>query len=112
MATDGVAGSQIYKGLTDLLVLAVLRSGSSYGYEIHKAIGAAGADQLSEASIYGTLKRLSDQGMVESELVASPAGPARRYYRVTKHGLDHLEAGLTVWNSLTIAVDRLAGRPS
>jgi len=98
---------QIYKGATDILVLAVLERGESYGYEILRVIGDAGTTRLSDASIYGTLKRLDEQGLVQSRLVASDSGPARRYYNITKSGETGLKEAAQGWREITDTIDRL-----
>lgn len=98
---------QIYKGATDILVLAVLEKGESYGYEILRVIGNAGTTRISDASIYGTLKRLEEQGLVQSRLVASNSGPARRYYDITKSGETGLKEAAEGWQEITDTISRL-----
>ena len=46
-----------------------------------------------------------------TRLVASTAGPARKYYRPTKAGYEALAAGASSWNALASIVERQLGGP-
>jgi PadR family transcriptional regulator PadR len=78
--------TQLLRGVLDLAVLEVLRRGDGYGYEIVTHLRASGLDAVGEASVYGTLRRLHSEQLLDSYLVASDSGPHRRYYRLTKAG--------------------------
>lgn len=108
MALEGVA-SQWLRGVTDLVLLSSLESGPSYGYALLERLLSAGLDPISEATVYGALRRLQASGLCSSSLVASDSGPARRYYRLTAAGREHL-AGLRVqWAGFASAVARVTG---
>ena len=78
--------TQLLKGVLDLAVLEVLRDGDSYGYEIVTHLRASGLEAVAEASVYGTLRRLHNERLVDSYLEPSLTGPHRRYYRLTDAG--------------------------
>jgi PadR family transcriptional regulator len=103
-----VASEQLLKGVLDIVVLAVVAREESYGYEIAQQLRNDGLEDVAEASVYGTLRRLEQQDWVTSQLVASNAGPARRYYRTTKLGTRALESLLWEWDGITAAVDKIA----
>jgi PadR family transcriptional regulator PadR len=103
-----VASEQLLKGVLDILVLAVLERDESYGYDIVQQLREAGLDDVGEASVYGTLRRLEQQDWVKSRLVASSQGPARRYYRLTPLGTRTLESLLWSWDEISGVVDKLA----
>jgi DNA-binding PadR family transcriptional regulator len=71
-------------------VLVALTEGERHGYAIMQAVETSsnGIVRMGPATLYGTLKRLVDQGLAE-ELPHRPA-PAddqrRRYYRLTGLG--------------------------
>lgn len=59
-----------------------------YGYELSKATG------VKSGTLYPTLARLSDQGLLEAEWRAAlePGRPARHAYRLTQAGLAFAQA--------------------
>jgi DNA-binding PadR family transcriptional regulator len=59
-----------------------------YGYELSKVTG------LGSGTLYPTLARLADQGLLESDWRASPrpGRPARHAYRLTNAGLEFAKA--------------------
>jgi PadR family transcriptional regulator PadR len=102
-----VEQSQLLKGVLELAVLAVIARGETYGYEILATLESAGFDGVGDASVYGTLRRLEQAGHLESRLVASDSGPARKYYSVTASGAAQLQAGTDTWTRINGAVRKL-----
>ena len=78
--------TQLLKGVLDLAVLEVLRRRDGYGYEILTHLRESGLEAVAEASVYGTLRRLHGDGLLESYVSPSDSGPHRRYYRLTPDG--------------------------
>jgi len=71
-------------------VLVALTDGESHGYAIMQAVEDSSNRivQMGPGTLYGTLKRLVDQGLIE-ELARRPAADddqRRRYYRLTGLG--------------------------
>ncbi|HET8929505.1 MAG TPA: PadR family transcriptional regulator [Acidimicrobiales bacterium] len=97
--------TQWLKGVTGLILLSLLDAEPSYGYELAERLGAAGLRDLNEATVYGALRRMEAAGLVESHLVASPGGPARRYYTVTRAGRAHRQASADQWRRFVSTVD-------
>lgn len=98
--------SQLLKGTTPLLVLAVLSDGELYGYEIARCIRerSAGALAPGEGTIYPTLHRLEHEGLVAAEWREGDAGPRRRYYSLTKSGLAALASHQEQWLTFSRSV--------
>jgi PadR family transcriptional regulator PadR len=94
----------------ELAVLAVIARGETYGYEILSTLEDAGFDGVGDASVYGTLRRLEQAGHLESRLVASDSGPARKYYSVTASGAEQLQAGTVTWGRISGALGKLVER--
>lgn len=72
-------------------VLLALHDGEQHGYAIMRMVNEVddGGVRLGPGTLYGTLKRLLDTGLVlESDERADPDDPAarRRYYRLTALG--------------------------
>jgi len=74
------------KGVLDLLVLAGLTAGESYGYEIAKTLARAGLGEIKGGTLYPVLNRLEAAGLVSAEFRVADRGPGRRYYHLTDAG--------------------------
>ena len=99
--------SQLLKGVLDLAVMAVLAEEDGYGYDVVRRLRGAGLDDVGDASVYGTLRRLFQQGRLTSYVVPSEEGPHRKYYGLNRAGRDALKQGIETWNSFTTAMDEL-----
>jgi len=104
---NSVEQAQLLKGVLELAVLAVIARGETYGYEILSTLESAGFDGVGDASVYGTLRRLEQAGHLESRLVASDSGPARKYYSVTASGAEQLQAGTNIWRGISDAFEQV-----
>jgi PadR family transcriptional regulator, regulatory protein PadR len=102
---------QLLKGVLTLLLLQLLAERESYGYEVVQRLHAEGLTDVLEGTVYPALTRLEREGRVSSRLVASTAGPARKYYRPTKAGLAALTEGTANWIALTDIVGTLLKPP-
>ena len=95
------------KGLLPLVSLAVLEDGDGYGYEIVTRLRAAGLTTVGDASVYGTLQRLYESGLLSSYMVTSEVGPARRYFSLTTAGAAELKDGREIWEQFHSVVSAL-----
>ena len=103
------AVSDLIRGNIDAIILCTLSSGDSYGYEILKEIATAsgGEHEMKEPSLYTSLKRLENQGYVESYWGDESQGARRKYYRVTPSGGDELTEATKRWVRVRNIIDRL-----
>lgn len=99
--------TQLLKGVLDTAVLAVLRGGSTYGYDLVRRLRAAGLEEVGDASVYGTLRRLFGAGYLTSEIVPSEEGPARKYYGLNASGIDLLERSKKAWREFADVMNDL-----
>lgn len=99
--------TQLLKGVLDTAVLAVLRRGSTYGYDLVRQLREAGFDDVGDASVYGTLRRLFGGGYLTSEIVPSDEGPPRKYYGLNKAGRDQLATATKMWEHFSLAITDL-----
>ena len=83
-----------------MLVLALLTERESYGYELVTRLHEGGLDDLSAGTLYPVLNRLERDGQISSRLVASSAGPARKYYVPTQTGTEQLWSTARSWQQL------------
>ena len=96
--------SQLLKGVLPMLVLALLAEAESYGYELVTRLQSAGLTEMGPGTVYPVLNRLEREGAVASRLVASPSGPARKYYHPTTRGTAELAAAGASWDRLAATV--------
>ena len=66
-------------------IIRTIRSRELYGYELRKILASQGV-KLQLSYIYKTLKEMSDEGFLESDLRRGGYGPQRRLYRLTEQG--------------------------
>lgn len=100
---------QLKKGVLELCVLALLSRSDSYAYEIASRL-AEGID-MGEGTIYPLMRRMQSDGLVDTYLVESPAGPPRKYYRLTKAGHASFANQKAEWAAFTKAVDAILQEP-
>ena len=103
---------QLLKGVLSLLLLQLLSEEESYGYEVVQRLHAAGLADVLEGTVYPALARLEREGRITSRLMASNAGPARKYYRPTAAGHAALTSGAASWSALVAIVADVLGRPA
>ena len=77
---------QVRKGLLELFVLKLLLEGEQYGYDIIRRVLEIPGFGITEGTLYPLLSRLRVQGLVQTRLVESNEGPARKYYSLTRKG--------------------------
>jgi PadR family transcriptional regulator PadR len=99
--------TQLLKGVLDLAVLAVLAEKDGYGYDVVRRLREAGLDDVGDASVYGTLRRLFQAGALTSYVVPSDAGPHRKYYGLNDAGRVQLARSGAGWRSFSAAIESL-----
>ncbi len=99
--------SQLRRGALEYCVLALLRDGERYGFEIVRTLAETDGMVTSEGTIYPLLSRLRREGLVTTTWRESGAGPPRRYYVLTDPGRRSLEQFSTDWVRFRDAVDDL-----
>ena len=77
---------QARKGLLEMSVLAALTQQERYGYDLARTLLTIPGLGVTEGTLYPLLSRLRRHGLIESRLVESNEGPARKYYALTEKG--------------------------
>lgn len=98
--------AQLKKGVLELCILYQLRDKDLYGYEIMKTIKDQFSDEY-DGSIYAILRRLNSDGYTQTYRKDSPSGPARKYYRITRPGIDYLNGMVDEWQKMVEGVRKL-----
>ena len=95
-------------------MLALIRLGeNAYGVSISREIEERGGRDVTLASVYATLDRLEDKGLVASELgepTAERGGRAKRYFRITAKGLREVRASQRALKRLWRDLPQLEGK--
>jgi PadR family transcriptional regulator PadR len=99
--------TQLRKGLLELCILNIVGRSRVYGYDIVKQLRDVDALVVSEGTIYPILSRLKRDGLVRTSLEESPAGPARKYYELTRRGEQLLAEMNGYWDVLTRGISDL-----
>ena len=100
--------SDLLRGSTDSLLLALVGESPKYGYSIIKEIEkrTEGELRFKEGTLYPALHRLEEDGLIMGEWV-SVKGMERRYYSLTERGAEVLANRRRQWQQFSNAVDRI-----
>ncbi|WP_258726117.1 PadR family transcriptional regulator [Cellulomonas sp. NS3] len=101
---------QLLKGVLPILVLTLLTEHESYGYELVTRLQTDGLTDITTGTVYPVLTRLERDGLIASRLVASSAGPARKYYVPTPTGATQRDDAVAAWRELVATVDAVLTR--
>jgi transcriptional regulator len=101
---------ELKRGSTEVLILALLEDRARHGYEIGRLIDTRsdGAISFHVASLYPTLYRLEDKGLIEGRWVERAGQRRRRYYRLTPKGRTALAQQRGIWDQFFAALNRVA----
>ena len=99
--------TQLLKGVLDAAVLAVISDEDGYGYDVVRRLRAAGLEEVGDASVYGTLRRLYSAGALTSYVVPSDEGPHRKYYGINDQGRAALDNQRKEWRDFATTVSGL-----
>jgi PadR family transcriptional regulator len=99
------------KGSADLLILALVDERALHGYDIARHIEdrSGGTLRFTLASLYETLYRLEDRGLIRGRWVERAGQRRRRYYRITVSGRRMLAAQREDWGRFIAALVQVAG---
>lgn len=93
----------LYRFVEPLVLLLLKKKGRSYGYDLSAELqGHALTDtEIEKGALYRTLRQLEMNGNVKSEWETNGGGPARRIYKLTRRGEEHLEEWAAVLDHLS-----------
>ena len=99
--------TQLRKGVVELAVLATIARGESYGYRIVELLQRLDGLALTESTVYPVLTRLARERFLAVRTEPSPAGPTRRYYRLTTEGQRRLRHLAESWRTISQSLSGL-----
>jgi PadR family transcriptional regulator, regulatory protein PadR len=106
-----VFSPELKKGSTEMLILSLLEARARHGYEIGKLIEARSGGRLTFAlpTLYPTLLRLEDRGLIKGRWVEKAGERERCFYRLTRQGRRALAAQRDNWKAYVAAVNAVLG---
>ena len=101
--------TELLKGTISLLILSLLSRKAMYGYEIAATVhrDTDGAFTWREGSLYPSLHKMEQGGLIVGEWEEKETGRKRRYYHITRKGRAALEEKRQSWSELCGAVNRI-----
>lgn len=97
--------TQLKKGALEICVLSQLAKGDKYGYELTDNISKE--ISIATGTLYPILRKLKEDNYVETYLVESESGPARKYYHLTDEGHRYEQQVRTEWLEFVQAIERI-----
>lgn len=107
-----MAGSDLFTGTLDLLILRTLEVEPLHGYAIGRALrdGSEGVLTVEEGALYPALHRLEGRGLLEAEWGKTETGRRAKFYRITREGSHQLETESARWAQYSGAVAAILQR--
>lgn len=93
------------------LILTILKSGESYGYQIIQDVKemSGGTLEWSDGMLYPVLHKLEKDGCIKSRWDVSDEGRRRKYYSITETGKKELANAKSQWLSVHNVLRKLWG---
>jgi PadR family transcriptional regulator PadR len=103
--------SEVLRGNTETIILAILMENDSYGYEIMKTIieRGKGLIDIKDATVYTAFKRMEKDKLITSYWGNEESGARRKYYRITPQGREIYIQKVNEWKEITIIMNNLIG---
>ena len=91
------------------LVLSVLTTGESYGYELIQRVRALSGGEIewTEGMLYPVLHWMQKEGLIEAEWRAADTGRQRKYYRLREAGRKALTEEQQQWMTVHTTLTQL-----
>lgn len=101
--------SEMLRGNTETIILAILIKGDSYGYAVLKSINDQGGGifDLKDATIYTTIKRMENDGLITTYWGDDSSTASRKYYHITDKGKKYYEEKLIEWHEVNHILNNL-----
>ena len=98
---------ELKKGSSEMLILSLLEARPRHGYEIGKLIEARSGGRLTFAlpTLYPTLLRLENRGLIKGRWVEKAGERDRCFYRLTPEGRRALAAHRETWKEYVNAIN-------
>jgi len=93
---------KLYRFIEPLVLQQLKEKRTAYGYELLESLKAHSLTDaaIDKAALYRTLRNLEGHGYVKSEWAEGLAGPAKRVYKITRQGEQHLKQWAVVMEQM------------
>lgn len=106
---DGHYAQQFKKGSLEMILLSIINSHATYGYEIITILNKMGGEILGftrEGTVYPILYRMEESEMITCSLEPAAAnGRMKKIYSITPKGKKTLEELTDFWNRYVLCVN-------
>jgi PadR family transcriptional regulator, regulatory protein PadR len=102
----------LYRFVEPVILLLLKQKGEAHGYELAGDIAeyALTDAEIETAALYRTLRALENNGYVVSKWDVKGSGPARRVYRLSPSGTEHLNEWISVLEQMSKSMATFAKR--
>jgi transcriptional regulator len=113
-----LAGSDLYTGTLDTLILKALSWGSMHGYGIGRWIRQTTDEELeiNEGALYPALHRMQKKGWLEEQWGVTETNREAKFYSLTPEGRSQLTSEIARWkryaNAVTAALSATVATPA
>lgn len=96
----------------EVCLLLLLYDEIGYGYGLIEQLSNFGftSDDLNVGTLYRTLRKMEDQGLVSSFWEESDQGPNRRVYEITSNGKNDLDQWIKILKMRKSRIESLIGQ--
>lgn len=103
-----MAGSDLFTGTLDLLILKAVSWGPRHGYAIGRWIRETTSEDVivHEGVLYPALHRLGRRGWLAEQWGVTDTGREAKYYSLTSDGRSQLRAETKRWSRFSSAVSK------
>ena len=100
---------ELMRGAGPFAVMKLLRRREMYGYELVEALSTQtdGVLAMGQSTLYPMLYNLQAKGYVSAQWRQADSGRQRKYYSLTRRGLQRLATETRQWQSLVNAIATL-----
>ncbi len=101
-----MAGSDLYTGTLDTMILKAVSWGAMHGYGIGRWIRQNSDDalEINEGALYPALHRLEKKGLLSEEWGVTETNRKAKFYKLTAAGRRQLKAEIVRWKKYSQAV--------
>lgn len=98
--------ADLVQGTLDLLLLKILALEPLNGFAVSQRLKQISGDvlQVSDGSLYPSLHKLEQEGLITAEWKASENNRRAKFYSLTRIGRKHLEKEAANWSRLSEAI--------
>lgn len=97
---------QMRKGILEFCILHIISRGEIYASDMLEELKSAKIIVV-EGTLYPLLTRLRKAGLLDYNWVESTSGPPRKYYKITKEGIDFLSHLAGTWVGLIESTNKI-----